>query len=95
MVGRFCGNKLPTRDITTNGNQIFVTISVTDDTTGWAKSQVPFFSHMKLAHVLSNLLLSAGILAQYKTYHVEIKTISIFLKGFCLVCLGLEILPNL
>ena len=29
-------------------------------TTGWAKSQVPFFSHKKLAHVLSNFLVSVN-----------------------------------
>ena len=34
-----------------------------DSTTGWAKSQVPFFSHKKLAHVLSNFLGSVGIWA--------------------------------
>ena len=32
-------------------------------TTGWAKSQVPFFYHKKLAHVLSNFLVSVGIWA--------------------------------
>ena len=32
-------------------------------TTGWAKCQVPFFSHKKLAHFLSNCLVSVGIWA--------------------------------
>ena len=45
----------------------------------------PTFYPRETRHVWSNLLLSAGILAQYKTFHGEIYTISIFFIGFFLV----------
>ena len=49
------------------------------------QNSTPTFYPRGTGHVLSNLLLSAGILAQYKTHHEEIKTIYVFFKGFCLV----------
>ena len=45
----------------------------------------PTFYPRETRHVWSNLLLSAGTLAQYKTLHEEIYIISIFFMGFFLV----------
>ena len=42
-------------------------------TMSYSKTQPPDFPPKGSGHVLSNFLLSAGILAQYKTFHVSFK----------------------
>ena len=42
-------------------------------TMSYSKTQPPDFPPKGSGHVLYNFLLSAGILAQYKTFHVSLK----------------------
>ena len=48
----------------------------------YSKTQPPDFPPKGLGHVVSNFLLSAGILAQYKTFHVSFKKYLYFEKNF-------------
>ena len=52
------------------------------DTMGCSKTQRPDFPPKGSGNVLSNFLLSAGILAQYKTFHVSFKKYLYFQKDF-------------
>ena len=51
------------------------------------QNPTPSFLPKETKHVWFNLLLSAGILAQYKTYHVEIKNNIYIFEAICRVIL--------
>ena len=65
----FCINRFEYEQLKNLCNSLGISVSSEEkdvskeDTTGWAKSQVPFFSCKKLAHVLSIFLVSVGIWA--------------------------------